>query len=200
MNFKDRLKYIERLGQTFGDILTTSNPVKAHCGRECMMCSVKTGDCTKQSIVYQISCMECQVRGNPHYYYGETARTGWERARKHQNMVADHPDKSALGDHVRHMHEGEKVEFTMKLVTKTYKPLERQCVEAQEIRENKKGVLNKGMMTNVDDRILMTTGSADGDDKHLMTDSVSRLPYVGAESGMKNLSESIVDNPEVHQL
>ena len=143
MNFKDRLKYLERLGQTFGDILTTSNPVKAHCGRECMMCSVKTGDCTKRSIVYQISCMECKVRGNPHYYYGETARKGWERAREHQAMLEDHPDKSALGDHVRDMHEGEKVEFTMKLVTKTYKPLERQCVEAQEIRENKKGVLNR---------------------------------------------------------
>ena len=91
-----RIKYVETLGQTVADRLTRSDQVKAHCGRECRMCSTQPGNCTKKNIVYSIECRECIKEGRESKYFGETARTGWERSREHFALLENYPDKSAL--------------------------------------------------------------------------------------------------------
>ena len=72
MRFKLSVKYIEKLGSTVADMLTRNDPVRGHCGRDCNMCSTKTGDCTKKNIVYQIECAECAISGKKPKYFGET--------------------------------------------------------------------------------------------------------------------------------
>ena len=59
--------------------------------------------------------------------------------REHITLLENHPDKSALGDHLKEEHNGDKCEFKMKLVSKHFKPLERQCSEALQITEYKDG-------------------------------------------------------------
>ena len=144
MGFKLRIKYVEKLGNTVADMLVRTDPVGGHCGRDCNMCSTKTGDCTKKNVVYQIECAECTKLGKKPKYFGETARTGFERMREHLTLLNNHPDKSALGDHIRDKHSGKPTNFTMKLVSKHFKPLERQCAEAIQITEYKDGqVMNR---------------------------------------------------------
>ena len=43
-NFKLRLKYVKTLGSTVADVLTISDPFRAHCGWKCNMCNVKAGE------------------------------------------------------------------------------------------------------------------------------------------------------------
>ena len=108
------------------------------------MCSTKTGDCTKKNIVYQIECAECTSLEKKPKYFGETARTGFERMREHLTLLDNHPEKSALGDHIRDEHNGKASSFKMKLVSKHFKPLERQCAEAIQITEYTDGqVMNR---------------------------------------------------------
>ena len=61
--------------------------------------------------------------------------------REHLTLLSNHPDKSALGDHIRDEHNGEPTNFKMKLVSKHFKPLERQCAEAIQINEYKEGMV-----------------------------------------------------------
>ena len=64
-----KLKVVERGGQKLSDLLTSSNPWRGiDCGRElCLLCEskektgkLKTQDCTRRSVVYEIWCQECQ--------------------------------------------------------------------------------------------------------------------------------------------
>ena len=92
-NFKLRLKYVKTLGSTVADVLTKSDPFRAHCGRKCNMCNVKAGDCTKKGIVYEIECTERAKSGKKTKYISETAQTGWERQKEHYTLLQNHPDK-----------------------------------------------------------------------------------------------------------
>ena len=103
------------------------------------MCETKPGDCTKKNIVYEIECRDCKKGGKEAKYFRETARRGWERMREHYSLLENHPERSALGDHMTEDHEGGECEFTMKLVSKHLKPLERQCKEGLMISEYKNG-------------------------------------------------------------
>ena len=64
--------------------------------------------------------------------------------REHLTLLDNHPEKSALADHVRDEHDGRPCSFKMRLVSKHFKPLERQCSEALQITEYKEGqVMNR---------------------------------------------------------
>ena len=94
--------------------------------------------------MYSIECRECTKEGKESKYYGETARTGWERSREHFTLLENYPDKSALGDHIREEHNNRPCDFSMKLVSKHFKPLERQCKEGLMIGEYEKGkIMNR---------------------------------------------------------
>ena len=92
-NFKLRLKYVKTLGSTVADVLTKSDPFRAHCGRKCNMCNVKAGDCTKKGIVYEIECTERAKSGKKTKYISETAQTGWEWQKEQYTLLQNHPDK-----------------------------------------------------------------------------------------------------------
>ena len=64
--------------------------------------------------------------------------------REHYTLLENHPDKSALGDHIRDDHNGLECKFVMKLVSKHMKPLKRQCKEGLMINEYTEGeVINR---------------------------------------------------------
>ena len=138
LGLTDRIRYVEQLGPTIGDVLITSDPWKNECGRNCILCKTKPGDCCKKGVVYEIICQTCEKQGIKSSYYGETARTAWERSLEHLALWENHPEASAIEDHQREVHDGlPKIEIGMKVVAKFFKPLERQTKEGQMVNDFK---------------------------------------------------------------
>ena len=131
-----RIKVVERTGITLKQKLQVSNPFKLqHCGREdCLVCtSGGTGNCTSESITYQINCLgDCEEKNR---YKGESSRNGYTRGLKHQSdLNGQNATNSPLWKHCRDLHGGTMQEFQMK-VTGTFKndAMLRQITEAVQI-------------------------------------------------------------------
>ena len=109
-----KLKVVERSGSRLEDVLHRSDPWRGEdCGREmCLLCKtkeitgkLKTQDCTKRSLVYELWCGKCLDREEmkidegtedkkererrkgeirKYLYIGETSRSIYECAIEHQ--------------------------------------------------------------------------------------------------------------------
>ena len=84
-----RVKFVERGGETLKDKLCRNNPwSKVKCGRElCITCPSSKegmgGECRKEGVVYEITCMKCKEEGVTAEYVGQSARTGQRRGCEH---------------------------------------------------------------------------------------------------------------------
>ena len=70
------IKFVERAGVSLINSLVESNPWgDRNCGRvDCFICRGDKGsirDCMKESVLYNISCEECKVKGKKAEYGGE---------------------------------------------------------------------------------------------------------------------------------
>ena len=79
---------MERSGRMLKDLLSCSNLFSGEgCGREkCGACesASKPLNCSRRGLVYETSCEECMVEGEPGaMYVGETARSSAERMGEH---------------------------------------------------------------------------------------------------------------------
>ena len=83
--FPRKWKYIDRSGKSLGDMLITKDPWAGDCGREkCFPCtSGETGRCMKQGVLYTITCINCEEKGKKAQYWGEKARTAYDRGLEH---------------------------------------------------------------------------------------------------------------------
>ena len=95
------------------------------------------GNCRINAITYQIICKDCKDT-----YSGETSRNGHSRSIEHvtdaESNNEEEREKSVLLRHMKEKHNGDKVDFDMKVI-KSYQhdPLARQCAEAVLIKNVK---------------------------------------------------------------
>ena len=80
IGFKSNVRYVEELGTSVVDLLCKKDPKPQHCGCQgCMNCTTKPGQCTRRNVVYRITCGMCKNQGKTTYYFGESARTSYDR-------------------------------------------------------------------------------------------------------------------------
>ena len=101
-----------------------------------------TRKCRIPSVVYQITCIECEKMKVKSKYYGETCFNGYTRGIQHQNDYRSKSkakqEKSALRKHAKEHHNDKKVHYRMEIV-KSFKnnPLARQVFESVKIVNSK---------------------------------------------------------------
>lgn len=129
----------EKSGQKFIDILKMNNKKQKrpdYPDPECLIGKTKNGgDCRRNEIVYEIKCKQCEDS-----YIGETSRNGHARGIEHvqdsKSGSKKKQEESVLLRHRREKHEGENVQFEMKVMSSyQHSALSRQCGEAVRIKE-----------------------------------------------------------------
>ena len=142
MNFPDKIRYVETVGQTVGAMLVRQDPWTFPCDRDrCMTCQETPGRCMKKGIVYQISCTKCLETGRHTVYFGESSRTSYDRGLEHQKLLQDHSPESPLYEHHQEDHPDMEPDFRMKVLGVFKRPLQRQTKEGQLIADFKGGNL-----------------------------------------------------------
>ena len=136
----ERVRICERGGKTIRQILHKSNPWSGGpCGRKnCLPCITGDGkqDCFTKNCVYDIICLQCsgddkENKGGKHSVYtGETARCQHLRGAEHLSGLLNKQPNNALYKHVTDVHQGELVDFKMKVVRRHQSALFRQVHEA----------------------------------------------------------------------
>ena len=145
MGLNGRVKYVEELGSTLGDILCVPDPWKGICGRpKCFPCQSSEGKCHAQGVVYTIVCMLCAREGKTTQYFGESGRTGFDRGAEHLASLNSEDKKSVLVEHWKEKHSDQNWDYQHKILKSYNNPLQRQVHEGHLIA-NFKGdeVLNR---------------------------------------------------------
>ena len=70
----------------------------------------------KQGAIYRIDCKICQRDGKSSCYFGETARTLFDRGLEQERAIKKMNEESPAVEHHLKFHRGEEPEYTMKLV------------------------------------------------------------------------------------
>ena len=103
---KTKVKYVEKSGRSLRDSLVSTDPWSSHCGRSnCFPClSGQHGVCSRQGVVYKITCERCRVdRGLKVDYIWESARIPFDRGVDHLSAMrrvdTDHP---LVKNHLQH--------------------------------------------------------------------------------------------------
>ena len=89
-------------------------------------------------MVYRITCLQCEKEGVRGEYWGETARTGYERGEEHLAGLESRYEKNSLWKH-SHIHHGgtlEKEKLKMEIVESHRSPLNRQVHKGVELDIN----------------------------------------------------------------
>ena len=140
LGFKNKCKYVGTVGKSVLSMMFRKNPWGAPCGRECLLCQSAPGKCTMKNIVYKIKCLKCPEEAEA-TYYGETARSTFERAREHTSLIKKMDKESPVVEPYLEQHPGQQVEVTMKVVKKVQRPLKRHTLEGLLISEHSGGPL-----------------------------------------------------------
>ena len=76
LKFRTKLKYVEELGRTVGQVLINKDPVSLDCGCQgCMSCETQPGRCMRKNAIYRMTCLTCLEEQMTSVYIGETSRT-----------------------------------------------------------------------------------------------------------------------------
>ena len=96
------------------------------------------GECRQEGVVYLITCLKCKEWGKRTEYWGETARTGFERGNEHLAGLKGKYQKNSLWKHSELYHEGNLGggDFKMEIKEKHRSPLTRQIHEGVELETN----------------------------------------------------------------
>merc|ERR1711954_137298 len=116
--FQRKFKYVERSGTSLGDMLTTKEPWAGDCGRErCFACTTgNQGKCMRPGVLYSITCTTCMEEGKKAQYWGETARTGYDRGLEHLGRLKNKSESSGFWIHQSEVHgEEQEPRFSMKI-------------------------------------------------------------------------------------
>ena len=135
--YERKLKFVEQMGSSVGDILVKKDIGGGACGRQdCFPCtSGDTGKCMNQGVVYQITCGTCKEKKIEVSYIGESARTPYDRGQEWITSLRRADPSNPLEAHARQEHPEEPRDFAMKILKKCNSPLLRQVTEAQLITE-----------------------------------------------------------------
>ena len=127
---KLKVKVVEKAGVKLGSYLRKFDKTKTKgpCQEiDCMICRHTTKSsrqCRIPSLVYKISCKECEKLGKKANYYGESSFNGYTRGTQHMENYRSKnkavQEKSAMRRHAKECHNDKKVEYQMQVV-KTFK-------------------------------------------------------------------------------
>ena len=145
----DRVKFTEKAGIMLKNELCQNNPWSGQdCERaNCLICysgEEHHGDCRRRNVTYSNQCQQCLALGRDSVYYGESARSAFERGTEHaRDRVAEKED-SHMHQHIIAEHFGEEgVKFKMKIEKVHRTAMYRQIHEAVLIKMNgHKNILN----------------------------------------------------------
>ena len=127
-NFLTRFKYIESTGISLIGSLGKLDPWETLCQcPNCFSCQSKPGKCMKTGANYTIECQNCKTNGLEVKYFGETARTPFDRGVEHLAALKNFNPESPLVEHAINDHGGVLPEFTMSISSFHPKAFERQC-------------------------------------------------------------------------
>ena len=127
-----RFKVVETAGVSLKSQLQPSDPwAGEQCGRqECFPCrEEKGGDCTRNSVTYQIVCKTCEA-----HYKGETSRNMYTRGKEHLQQFNSRNKASAMWAHCVKHHDARPVEFKMEHTASFSTSHRRQVAEGVQIR------------------------------------------------------------------
>ena len=131
LGLQNRVRYIEMVGRSLEDILIRKTPWDSTCGRQnCFLCTSGEGKCMTQGVVYSITCMRCKEREVSTQYWGESARTGFDRGVEHLRGLQNQDPNSVLWEHHSEHHgDQEDPEYKMKVEQVHKSTLSRQAAE-----------------------------------------------------------------------
>ena len=112
-----RMRVVERLGATLGELLCNPTPwTNSHCGRTGgLTCKAKEGSCKAVGATYEWRCNQCTRDGKTVVYCGETARALWDRTEEHLNALKRRQESSFLWKHWANHHSTEETpDFSVK--------------------------------------------------------------------------------------
>ena len=140
-----RVKVVERGGESIRDRLCRNNPWgSTRCERDkCIICphskEGRGGMCRREGVVYKITCSKCEEGGVRAEYWGETARTGFERGEEHLAGLESQYEKNSLWKHSLLHHNGTLglEDLRMEIVESHRSPLNRQVHEGVELDTNR---------------------------------------------------------------
>ena len=114
------VKYKKRIGPSMKDMLVRGKPWGSRCNREdCFICQTQgKGDCMNQGMKHKIDCITCkEERGRTVIYYGESARTQYDRGEDHWRAWRTGQKDSVLTIHIGEEHQGEGCQYQMNAVS-----------------------------------------------------------------------------------
>ena len=129
--FSTKFKYIEQAGNSLIGSLGTVDPWDTPCNRErCFPCQSEVGKCMKQGCNYTITCLICKSEGKVVQYFGESARTPFDRGSEHLAALMAENRESPLWEHMCVDHRNQPQQSKMKVSGYKIKPPNRQAEEA----------------------------------------------------------------------
>ena len=97
--------------------------------------TVSLHGCTSESINYTLECMSCRTEGKRRIYWGESARSAFQRGREHSRDIGSGLKNHPLVIRFEEEHDGVAQDYLFRIISKHYSPLERQITESVLIEE-----------------------------------------------------------------
>ena len=97
----------------------------------------------QQGACYMITCITCKLEGRDSRYFGETARTPYDRGLDHWNALENGNGESPLVEHHMEEHPDLPHNFVMEVKSFHERPLDRQVEEAELIGSFEGSLLNR---------------------------------------------------------
>ena len=121
--------------------MAKAEPLRSkNCGRQdCFCCRTGGGNCEKNGAGYRISCLSCRSEVA---YEGETGSNCYSRGKEHEAALEHKQEENALWKHCLVAHEGQRVEFSMKVVGNFHSCLVRQVNEGVRIKRSRAELMN----------------------------------------------------------
>ena len=135
-----RVPVAERAGVRMASMAKAEPLRSKNCGRQdCFCCRTGGGNCEKNGAGYRISCLSCRSEVA---YEGETGSNGYSRGKEHEAALEHKQEENALWKHCLVAHEGQRVEFSMKVVGNFHSCLVRQVNEGVRIKRSRAELMN----------------------------------------------------------
>ena len=142
-NSKERIKIVEKSGQSIENILSKKDPFeKENCiEKACPICKnpekKKNILCNTNNVGYRWLCNTCKNRDKVKVYEGETSRSARLRGKEHLDGYRRKTSDNVLYKHKMTEHENEDADFSMEITGRFSDALTRQADEAVRIHGRK---------------------------------------------------------------
>ena len=133
-----RIPVVERAGKAMRSMAKAEPSKKKGCERDdCFPCTTGGGNCERNGSGYRICCLGCLRAGRCTEYDGETGNNGYTRGKEQADGLRLESEENALWKHCMIEHEGQHVDFSMKVLESFQSAMARQVNEGVRIKRSK---------------------------------------------------------------